>query len=1072
MTTYLPYRANTYCSLGHLIDGQFADTYLQQAGLIFCRGSVRLAGIYRPDVGTVVDFGYTRDNAKAARIPRRLRVLSSFADPFTKITTVQIGCKLSMLQENREPEEVAKLRPREWFAVQYPGQNLTLKTLRFAVPPLLANTAAEQCLARLGITAAAALPLASVFTTDEFDLSQGYVEVLGKLLESEGYVGWLNENEQLQVRNLQDSSNSAGPVINNTNCFQLLPIGQGALPAETVQVQYQGWEFKRAANPAKDPEDPNDDPNKIDENNEEQELAVLSGWTSSISYGFPVLVSIPYTERATGDKKLYELSYVPVQESSTIFTDGKDVYSKTISWKPAIAAASSYAAQLLSVGLEPPGSRLANISETWKEYNEEGRQSSVSQRETINFLEFAASLNLEFVFSTSNGYQAVDIPEVNLIKQEIVTSYLYAVTGKGITINRRETARYQNWALTQHGQQAVSYGKDSLDTAGEVSAYLTSIYGPPDYNGTEINIDYASPQPKEEEKIGPELLAGQAYGQGPSKPEEKKKPGGTSSKVTKTATLEAQYGSVDAERIVTFSLPYSPDDYYSPISSGVWEVIRTRTAAKSLALNYGRIQNRLRLGNAQGVSLQMPVELLPTKPFDAIYLQADGLTGQYRANGMSWTFDQNGIMGQVDALFWLATGQTGTPGDIWFPMPPAVSVLPTTPAATVNGSPAPANSATLPGGWDPLAPDLTTLFNTTLPTGVAPVFPSTLNVEPGLEPFTETVALEAITRSVLSVVDVPFSLVPQSATADMVTHSLFVGLQVVLVKAPVTSLTLTSFAPAVYVPVVVSVPVATLTLTAYAPVVYTPVQVNVPLTALTLTAFAPTLNIVSVPLTTLTLTSFAPTVVGNVTDPEFANVSLLLSMEGANNSTTFTDLSNNAFTVSVFGDAKVVTTDGDFSSGALDLDGSGDYLTTPADPAFAFGTGDFTIECYLKADIVSSNDGVFSFGTNQLMLAIFSSDWYLGTEGSGGTNMGSATASTRQHVAVTRSGTTLRLFVDGVEKGSTSNSANLTNDFMNIGFYFSSDYPFDGRISWLRVTKGVARYTANFTPPTAPFPTS
>jgi hypothetical protein len=208
-------------------------------------------------------------------------------------------------------------------------------------------------------------------------------------------------------------------------------------------------------------------------------------------------------------------------------------------------------------------------------------------------------------------------------------------------------------------------------------------------------------------------------------------------------------------------------------------------------------------------------------------------------------------------------------------------------------------------------------------------------------------------------------------------------------------------------------------------------------------------------------------------DPHFANVSLLLSMEGANNSTAFTDLSNNGFAISVYGDAKVVTTDADFPLGALDLDGTGDYLTTPADSAFAFGTGDFTVEFYSKADVISDNDGLFSFGTTQLALALFSSSWYLTTTGSGGAAKGFAASNTRQHVAVTRSGTNLRLFVAGAEVGSaSSNSTNFTNDSMNIGFYFSSSFPFDGRMSWLRVTKGVARYTTNFTPPATPFPNS
>jgi hypothetical protein len=176
-----------------------------------------------------------------------------------------------------------------------------------------------------------------------------------------------------------------------------------------------------------------------------------------------------------------------------------------------------------------------------------------------------------------------------------------------------------------------------------------------------------------------------------------------------------------------------------------------------------------------------------------------------------------------------------------------VTVLPTTPGATVNTTSAPANSATLPGGWDPADPDLDELFGTTLPTGTAPVFPSTLDVPTGLEPFNETVALDAVTRSVMAVVDVPFSLVPQTATADMVTRSLFVSASIVLARVPATSLELSALAPVVSVS-----------------------RIPVPSIPLTLTALAPDARgsiVVPVPVTTLTLTTLVPNVVGDGFSP-------------------------------------------------------------------------------------------------------------------------------------------------------------------------------------------------------------
>ena len=101
MTTAIDIRANVYCSLGEVISGSFSDTYAQGAGLIKTRGQVVLNGIYRPETGTVVEFAWTRNNV-ASRIPRKLRVLSLFADPYTRTTTLQLGCILSFY-ENRKP---------------------------------------------------------------------------------------------------------------------------------------------------------------------------------------------------------------------------------------------------------------------------------------------------------------------------------------------------------------------------------------------------------------------------------------------------------------------------------------------------------------------------------------------------------------------------------------------------------------------------------------------------------------------------------------------------------------------------------------------------------------------------------------------------------------------------------------------------------------------------------------------------------------------------------------------------------------------------------------------------------
>jgi len=90
------------------------------------------------------------------------------------------------------------------------------------------------------------------------------------------------------------------------------------------------------------------------------------------------------------------------------------------------------------------------------------------------------------------------------------------------------------------------------------------------------------------------------------------------------------------------------------------------------------------------------------------------------------------------------------------------------------------------------------------------------------------------------------------------------------------------------------------------------------------------------------------------------------------------------------------------------------------------------------------------------------------------------TASTWQHLALCRASGTLRLFINGTSVASVSNSTSLTGQQIWIGdnnggdYFFNGyiddlriDYFFNGYIDDLRITKGYARYTSNFTPPTA-----
>ena len=197
-------------------------------------------------------------------------------------------------------------------------------------------------------------------------------------------------------------------------------------------------------------------------------------------------------------------------------------------------------------------------------------------------------------------------------------------------------------------------------------------------------------------------------------------------------------------------------------------------------------------------------------------------------------------------------------------------------------------------------------------------------------------------------------------------------------------------------------------------------------------------------------------------------------------SNRFIDKSNNNHTITTSGTVKVESTY-PFAAvitslGSAYFDGTGDYLRTQSLPGIAFGTGDFTIECWVY--LMTGADTNASFFTStpaSTYNGIVMGRDVIGVSGPGGSggNLFSVTLaiSTWIHVALTRSGTSLRLFLNGVQTGSTTtNSTDINSTLGTIGSRYveATGYLWTGYISDLRAVKGTALYTANFLPPQAP----
>lgn len=202
-------------------------------------------------------------------------------------------------------------------------------------------------------------------------------------------------------------------------------------------------------------------------------------------------------------------------------------------------------------------------------------------------------------------------------------------------------------------------------------------------------------------------------------------------------------------------------------------------------------------------------------------------------------------------------------------------------------------------------------------------------------------------------------------------------------------------------------------------------------------------------------------------DPDWGSVSLLMHMEGSNNSTNFIDQRGHSFTAS--GNAKVSNTKQRFGSTSAYFVGSGDYISTPIDSLFNLGAvSDWTVECWVNMNSIT-NRAIMSFykDSSTRWSLEFLSDTTVNCVYMGSFTLSEPiTAGVWHHVAIVCIANVTRVYVDGVPSTNTRGNmlATITSGTMAVGWtqYAGFEYYFNGYIDELRITKGVGRYNGDF----------
>ena len=221
-------------------------------------------------------------------------------------------------------------------------------------------------------------------------------------------------------------------------------------------------------------------------------------------------------------------------------------------------------------------------------------------------------------------------------------------------------------------------------------------------------------------------------------------------------------------------------------------------------------------------------------------------------------------------------------------------------------------------------------------------------------------------------------------------------------------------------------------------------------------------------------------------------LNLLLHYEGPDTSTTFIDSGCTGHAVTALGNAQITTSQFKFGASSLSLNrtlNTGLSVGVAGASDFNFSIFDYTIDTWIRFNsLPAAQQAIMTWGFDSTLVRrswVFSFngssnnlEFYQSSDGStlnsNALRSWSPAINTWYHVAVSRNGSVLRLFVDGVQLGANATAIDLFN-VTDRPLYIGRDNDglaslnFDGWIDETRIVKGIGLYTQSFTPPVNPY---
>jgi len=635
-------RARVTCNLGDVISASISDSYIQGTGLVQTSGSCQIKGIITPNAGDIVIFQYTKSDI-TRRVPRTMRVLSSFADPFRRVTDIELGCKLTYLQDLKDRLKISPSEDPE-------NIELTNKDAEIITFPTYASSIMNKCLSELGISSTS-IPLTNKFSVAEFDLSSGYVSVLSDLLVSESYCGYLDENEVLNIIDLSAEGGS-GPLISSQDLIDIGPIGVGQLPGDAVFVNYSSLKLR----PPDDEPIASREKEEKEESTKEREYSGRDTSTDSTVSDIVIAYDIGGVTRTavysdaqyTYSETLYHVQNF--KNSDTGEFEKKSVVAERFIYENRTAAsvAGGLVTQYLSSGLG-----FGNFTVTTRTlekfyYDVYGNETFKSSTKTGDKIFGIGMVGLQMVYETGGGRTVVQIPGGSMLLESIYTQTYTNGDFKSVS-----TQRYGPWAASISGQQSIAESRNSFFIAAEAESYVSTAL-----DGTYLldsSVSTSRSRGGEQSVPLPEETINEELAEETGNPD-------NGFRTESVSEIEVATGSSLAQRRIELSMPYAPDDTFRRTTASsnptVYNYYSITSDAPAKAAKFGRAQNRMLLGNRSGMNIQTVPEKLPNAPFSAVYIEAAGTINLYRVNAASWTMDSSGIVASTDAMFWGTAGRT------------------------------------------------------------------------------------------------------------------------------------------------------------------------------------------------------------------------------------------------------------------------------------------------------------------------------------------------------------------------------------------------------------------------------